>query len=145
MIWESDKNLTKSLVALELNGDGRCNLTVNNKSLAAFAGLRSFKVAGFDGVTVRSQGVMAKNARTDFTVAISRVQRLYLDTNAFHPYDGMVDVLVEDCDVVRMGSEVVFKLRSFMFRRIGVLHLSKNTFKNAAHGAAIQTVSTTKT
>lgn len=136
------KNLNKSLVVLELNGDGGpCNLTVNNKALAAFAGLRSFSVSGFDRVTIRSQGVLAKNARTNFTVNISRVRQLYLDTKAFLPYDGTVDVLVEDCDVVRLASEVVFRLRSFVFRRIRVLDLSKNTFKNAATaGSTIEQV-----
>lgn len=138
VIWEPVKNLNKSLVVLELNGDGRCNLTVNNKVLASFAGLRSFNVTGFDRVTIRSQGVLAKYARTNFTVNISRARQLYLDTNAFHPYDGTVDVLVEDCDVVQLGSEVVFKLRSFVFRRIRVLDLSKNTFKNAATGSSIE-------
>lgn len=140
MFWEPVKNLNKSLVVLELNGDGPCNLTVNNKVLAAFAGLRSFNVTGFDRVTIRSQGVLAKNARTNFTVNISRVRQLYLDTNAFHPYDGTVDVLVEDCDVVRLASEVVFRLRSFVFRGIRVLDLSKNTFKNAATGSPIEQV-----
>ncbi|XP_026810755.1 uncharacterized protein LOC113552205 [Rhopalosiphum maidis] len=137
-IWEPDKNLNKSLVLLDLNGDGRCNLTVSHKTLAAFVGLRSFNVTGFNQVTIRSQGVLAKNARTNFTVTISHVHKLYLDTNAFHPYDGTVDVLVEDCDVVGLGSEVVFKLQSFVFRRIGMLELSKNTFKNAAMGSSIK-------
>jgi len=126
-------------VVLDLNGDGRSNLTVSHKTLAGFVGLRSFNVTGFDHVTIRSQGVL-KNVRTNFMVTISRVHQLYLDTNAFHPYDGTVDVLVEDCDVVRLGSEVVFKLQSFAFRRIGALHLSKNTFKNAGMGSPIKQV-----
>ncbi|XP_025203959.1 uncharacterized protein LOC112600850 [Melanaphis sacchari] len=137
-IWEPDKNLSKSLVVLDLNSDGRCNLTVSYKTLAAFVGLRSFNVTGFDQVIIRSQGILAKNARTNFTVTISHVRQLFLDTNAFHPYVGTVDVLVEDCDVVRLGSEVVFKLQSFVFRRIGILDLSKNTFKNAATGSSIK-------
>ncbi|XP_015365160.1 PREDICTED: uncharacterized protein LOC107162670 [Diuraphis noxia] len=138
VIWEPVKNLNKSLVVLEFNGDGRCNLTINHRVLAAFAGLRSFNVTGFDLVTIRSQGMLAKYARTNFTVNISHVRQLYLDTNAFHPYDGTAEVLLEDCDVVRLGSEVVFKLRSFVFRRIRVLELSKNTFKNAATGSSIE-------
>jgi len=108
--------------------------------LVAFAGLRLFNVSGFDRATIRSQGVLAKNARTNFTVNISHVRQLYLDTNAFHPHDGTVDVLVEDCDVVRLGSEVVSKLRSFVFRRIRDLDLSQNTFKNAGTGSSIEKV-----
>eukprot|EP00102_Acyrthosiphon_pisum_P007590 XP_003242829.1 PREDICTED: uncharacterized protein LOC100572035 [Acyrthosiphon pisum] len=138
VVWETVKNLNKSLVVLELNGDGLCNLTINHKVLVAFAGLRSFNVSGFDRATIWSQGVLAKSARTNFTVNISHVRQLYLDTNAFNPRDGTMDVLVEDCDVVRLGSEAVSKLRSFVFRRIRVLDLSKNTFKNAGTSSSIK-------
>jgi len=139
---EPIKYLNKSLAVLELNGDGLCNLTVNHKVLAGLVGLRSLNVSGFDRATILSQGVLAKNARTNLTVEIGRVRQLFLDTNAFNPHDrdGTVDVLVEDCDVVRLDSEVVSKLRSFVFRRIRVLDLSKNTFKNAATGSSIKEV-----
>lgn len=143
MILEQNNNngnLSQSLVALELNGDGHCNLTIYSKAFAVFSGLRSFNVTEFADVTIKRQGLNVKNVDSNLIVTISHVQRLYLDTNAIQPTFGKLDVLVEDCDTVRLGSEVVSKLRSFEFRRIANLELSNNTFKNAAMSTAIEMV-----
>lgn len=144
MIWEPDsgnKNLSKSLVSLELNGDGRSKLTVHGRTFATFARLRSFNVSGFAELTVKQHGLLVKNVDLNFTLTIGRVHNVSLNTNAVQPTAGTVDALVEDCHTVRLSNEVVSKLRSFAFRRIESLELSKNTFKNAAEGSAIEKVS----
>lgn len=144
MVWEQDnsnKNLSKSLVTLELNGDGRCKLTVHGRTFVVFSRLRSFNVTGFAEVTVKRQGLLVKNVDSNFALTFSQVQKLFLETNAVQPQTGMVNVLIENCQSVRLSNEVISKLRSFVFRRIGNLELSENTFKNAAEGSVIEKVS----
>lgn len=144
MTLEQDKNsLSKWLVAVELCGDGRGKLTVPGRTFALCTALRSFNVSGFAEVTVQRQGLMVKNAAEDtgrLAVAVGRVGRLQLETNALQPTAGTADVLIEDCDTVQLGSEVITRLRSFALRRIGRLELSENTFKNAAGGSTIEKV-----
>lgn len=137
---EQDKNLTKSLAELVLSCDGRCRLTVRNKTFAVYNQLRSFAINGFAEVRIRRQGLHVRNKGPNFAVSIAGVQRLYLETSAVQPYAGTVDVVIEDCGEVRLASEVIAKLRSFVFRRIGSLALSENTFKNAADNSVIEKV-----
>lgn len=137
----NNNNLSKLLVTIELNGDGRSQLTVHGRTFAAFARLRSFNVSEFAEVTVKQHGLLVKNAGLNFALTISRVRNLSLDTNAVHPMAGTVDALVEDCHTVRLSKEVASKLRSFVFRRIDNLELSENTFQKAAEGSAIERVS----
>lgn len=133
-------NLSQSLVAIELNGDGRTKLTINIKTFAMFSGLNSFNITNFDQVMIKRQGLNIKNVNSSLVVTISQVQRLHLDTNAIQPTSGKLDVLIQDCDTVFLCSEVVSKLRSFEFRRIANLELSNNSFKNAAMSTAIERV-----
>lgn len=147
MVWESpdpgnDKTLLVDTVsAVELRGDGRCRLTVRGRTFAAFAGLRTFSVSGFAEATVQRLGLQVKGrADTGLTVTVARVGLLRLDTDAVRPAAGAVDVTLEDCSAAWLDAEVAARLRSFTFRRIGRLHLSGNTFKNAAEKSAIERV-----
>lgn len=83
-----------------------------------------------------------KNASKHLAVIICKVGQLFLDTNAVQHQLGDVNMLIEDCDSVRLNNEAVSNLRSFTFRRIGKLELSENTFKLAAgKGSSIERVS----
>lgn len=134
--------MSKSLVTLELNGDGRCKLTVHGQTFAVFSRLRSINVTGFAEVTIKRHGLLI-NSDSRFALTFSQLQTLFLDTNAVQPQAKLsyVDVLVENCQSVRLSNEVISKLRSFVFRGIGNLELSENTFKYAAENSVIEKVS----
>lgn len=147
MIWEPPEPsnnktlLADTLTAVELRGDGQCRLTVHGRTFAAFAWLRTFTVSGFAEATVHRLGLQVKGrANTEITVTVAHVGLLRLDTEAVRPAAGVVDVTLEDCGSAWLDAEVAARLRSFTFRRIGRLHLSENTFKNAAEKSAIERV-----
>lgn len=147
VIWEPPEPgdnktlLTDALTAVELRGDGRCRLTVRGRTFAAFAGLRTWSASGFAEATVQRLGLQVRGrADTGLTVTVARVGQLRLDTDAVRPAAGAVDVTLEDCGAAWLDAEVAARLRSFAFRRIGRLHLSENTFKNAAEKSAIERV-----
>lgn len=144
VVWEQDNNnksLIKPLVALELNGDGQPKLMLYGRAFADNFGMRSIHISGFAEVTIQRQGLRVRNpVDTNFSININKVRRLYLKTNAIQPIAGVVDVVLEDCERVWLDSEVVSRLRTFVFRRIKNLQLSENTFKKATDGLAIDTV-----
>lgn len=134
MTLQQDENLTKSLVELVLSCDGQCRLTIEKKKFVVYNQFRSFAINGFAEVRIKRQGLCIRNELRNFAVNISGVRTLTLETNAVQP-TGTVDILIENCGVVRLESEVIANLRSFVFRRIDSLELSENTFMNTFKNA----------
>ncbi|XP_050541439.1 uncharacterized protein LOC126905605 [Daktulosphaira vitifoliae] len=146
VVWEHDisnKNLTKSLSMVSLSGEGDTSIIITGKTFSQAANLVSLTITGFGEVSIKKEGLQIKNKGLPESViwlVIKKAQRVYLDSGSIQPQTGVVDILIEDCDTVRLSQQIVSKLRMFTFRRIESLELSEKTFVEAAIGVIEQII-----